>query len=197
MVLFCTCAHVGGNGGKSAKERAEAREVTLITQGKHGYINGAQVYRGRSGRWEFEEGRGVRPQSFWAGGGGTRGGGRMSTKAPVGCLCEGLGGGDLAASIVELPPEGACNVRHGGKGRRCAWDGVRIGLCRTCLHRPSTYTFPHPAVRVHRSLAKHSVLNQTSFRSTEHTAPSASSQCGDALATTPPLDLSTQRSVSD
>ena len=45
-MLFRTCAHVGGNGGKSAKERAEAREVTLITQGKRGYINGARVYKG-------------------------------------------------------------------------------------------------------------------------------------------------------
>ena len=195
-MLFRTCAHVGGNGGKSAKERAEAREVTLITQGKRGYINGARVYRGRSGRWEFGGGGRGGETAIWAGG---RHPGRRphEHKSTHGCLCEGLGGGDLAASIVELPPEGACNVRHGGKGRRCAWDGVRIGLCRTCLHRPSTYTFPHPAVRVHRSLAKHSVLNQASFRSTEHTAPSASSQYGDALATTPPLDLSTQRSVSD
>ena len=88
----------------------------------------------------------------------------------------------------------------------CAMEGreddvrgmeCELGCADACLHRPSTYTFPHPAVRVHRSLAKHSVLNQTSFRSTEHTAPSASSQYGDALATTPPLVLTTQRAVQN
>ena len=88
MVPLRTCAHVRGNGGKLAKERAEAREVTLIvsqsviTQGKRGHMDGARAC-GRSGRWGVEGGR---ETAIWAVvvvvAGGTRGG-RMSTNAPM------------------------------------------------------------------------------------------------------------------
>ena len=59
----------------------------------------------------------------------------------------------------------------------------------------TTQTLPRsPTIQ---AMEEHYVLNRTSFRYTEHTAPSAGNHCGDALATAPPLDLTTQHSVRD
>ena len=65
-------------------------------------------------------------------------------------------------------------------GRSAEW------VVRTGLHSPS-YTLPHlhrAATKPRRALL---VLNLPSFRSMEHTTPSASNRDGDALATTPPF----------
>ena len=91
----------------------------------------------------------------------------------------------LAASVVELPPNGACKERP---------EGIRVTMHSSegggAPRVETSHVHPPPptpaATKPRRALL---VLNLPSFRSMEHTTPSASNRDGDALATTPPLDL--------
>ena len=79
----------------------------------------------------------VRPQSFWAGGGGTRGRGRMSTKAPLDAFARGSAAAisRRASLSFHLRAHAMCAM----EGREDDVRGMEceLGCADACLHCPS------------------------------------------------------------